>query len=141
VFQIFTLRALNLVNAVVFITLSLKCWMFQTFILRLFHLVNIVSFYIKAACKKGGQSEPQYEVLECLTDSLTVLVSASNDGKEGEQFEVGEAGESLIVSAAASGVAFSNSATLRAVTLADGTQAFVAEDMKLDEGSVRSQAV
>lgn len=98
-------------------------------------------FHVKVACKKGGQPDTTLEVLDCLTDPLTVLVSASSEDKEGEQLQAGEAGESLIVSTAAGGVAFNSSTTLTAVTLADGTQAFVAEDLKLDAGSVRSQAV
>jgi hypothetical protein len=52
--------------------------------------------------------------------------------KEGEQLQ---AGESLIVSATDNGVTFDSSTTLTAVTLADGTQAFVAQDLKLDPGS------
>jgi hypothetical protein len=70
-------------------------------------------------------------------------VSAS---KPGEQLQ---ADESLIVSTAASAVAFDNNTTLTAVTLADGIQAFVAQDIKLDPGKgflfcliyVRLQAV
>lgn len=45
-----------------------------------------------------------------------------------------QADESLIVSTAANAVAFDNSTTLTAVTLADGIQAFVAQDIKLDPG-------
>jgi len=45
-----------------------------------------------------------------------------------------QANESLIVSTAANAVAFDNSTTLTAVTLADGIQAFVAQDIKLDPG-------
>lgn len=50
--------------------------------------------------------------------------------KPGEQLQ---ADESLIVSTAANGVAFDNT-TLTAVTLADGIQAFVSHDIKLDPG-------
>lgn len=45
-----------------------------------------------------------------------------------------QADESLIVGTAANAVAFDNSTTLTAVTLADGIQAFVAQDIKLDPG-------
>lgn len=45
-----------------------------------------------------------------------------------------QADEGLIVSTAANAVAFDNSTTLTAVTLADGIQAFVAQDIKLDPG-------
>ena len=45
-----------------------------------------------------------------------------------------QADESLIVSTAANAMAFDNSTTLTAVTLADGIQAFVAQDIKLDPG-------
>jgi hypothetical protein len=55
-------------------------------------------------------------------------VSASKPGEELQ------ADESLIVSTAANAVAFDNSTTLTAVTLADGIQAFVAQDIKLDPG-------
>jgi len=47
-----------------------------------------------------------------------------------------QADESLIVSTAANAVAFDNSTTLTAVTLADGIQAFVAQDIKLEPGRV-----
>lgn len=58
-----------------------------------------------------------------------MLVSAA---KEGEQLQDGE---SLIVSATDNGLTFDSTAMLTAVTLADGTQAFVAQDLKLDTGS------
>lgn len=70
-----------------------------------------------------------------------MLLPAPNDSKDAEQLQADEAGESLIVSTAAGGVAFNSSATLTAVTLADGTQAFVAEDLKLDAGRVGSKGV
>lgn len=114
--------------------------MFYTFTWRLFHVVNIVVFYIKVTCKKGGQSDTKLGVLDCLSDPLTVLVSPSEE-KEVEQLQSSEDDESLIVSSAAAGVSFNSSTTLTAVTLADGTQAFVAEDINLDAGSVQSDDV
>ncbi|PNF37117.1 Zinc finger protein 76 [Cryptotermes secundus] len=74
----------------------------------------------------ASKSTEQLEPLDCLTESLTMLVSAA---KEGEQLQDGE---SLIVSATDNGLTFDSTAMLTAVTLADGTQAFVAQDLKLD---------
>jgi hypothetical protein len=58
-----------------------------------------------------------------------MLVSASKDG---EQLQTGE---SLIISATDNDLTFDSTATLTAVTLADGTQAFVAQDLKLEAGN------
>lgn len=94
-------------------------------------LLNSVVTADVVACKNSEQAE----ALECLTEPLTVLVSAS---KPGEQLQ---ADESLIVSTAASAVAFDNNTTLTAVTLADGIQAFVAQDIKLDPDGLETEAL
>ncbi|KDR21671.1 zinc finger protein 76-like [Zootermopsis nevadensis] len=91
-------------------------------------------------CKKGGQSDTKLGVLDCLSDPLTVLVSPSEE-KEVEQLQSSEDDESLIVSSAAAGVSFNSSTTLTAVTLADGTQAFVAEDINLDADGLETETL
>ncbi|PSN33794.1 hypothetical protein C0J52_19500 [Blattella germanica] len=91
---------------------------------------------------KTGNSEeqeslvtPKLEVLDCLTEPLTVLVAAQDSDPKDvvtQQLETEDGTQSLIVGTSSNTVSFNSSTTLTAVTLPDGTQAFVAQDIKLD---------
>ncbi|KAJ4427724.1 hypothetical protein ANN_25376, partial [Periplaneta americana] len=90
-------------------------------------------------------SEAQFEVLDCLTEPLTVLVTSGTPKDEADitdqQLQVTDAGQSLIVDTTTNSVTFNSSTTLTAVTLADGTQAFVAQDIKLDPDGLEAEAL
>ena len=86
--------------------------------------------------KTGLKVETKFEVSDCLSEPLTVLVTASEDTDKDlvtQQLQTTD-GQSLILGTTSNAVTFNSNTTLTAVTLADGTQAFVAQEVKLDPG-------
>ncbi|KAJ9595010.1 hypothetical protein L9F63_013676 [Diploptera punctata] len=74
--------------------------------------------------------EKDMPVTHCLGESLAVLVTTQDDDKEllTQQLDSTDGGQSLILGTGGNTVTFNSNTTLTAVTLADGTQAFVAQD-------------
>ena len=65
-----------------------------------------------------------------------MLVAASDADKDlvTQQLQTADGGQSLILGTGSNTVTFNSNTTLTAVTLADGSQAFVAQEVKLDSG-------